>query len=122
VEIRDLNHVALHVQNVAASCRFYEEILNLTPIARPAFTFPGAWFQIGSAQQLHLIGERVLPVVAQPRGNHFAVRVASIRAAEADLQAKNISFTGPGQRPDGIWQIFLRDPDGHIIELTELPD
>jgi catechol 2,3-dioxygenase-like lactoylglutathione lyase family enzyme len=20
-------------------------------------------------------------------------------------------------RPDGAWQIFLRDPDGHVVEL-----
>jgi hypothetical protein len=24
------------------------------------------------------------------------------------------------QRPDGAWQIFLRDPDGHFIELFKL--
>jgi hypothetical protein len=29
---------------------------------------------------------------------------------------------GPKQRPDGMWQIFIQDPDGHYIELTELPD
>jgi len=122
LEILDLNHVALHVQDVAASCRFYEGILNLPPMDRPAFTFPGAWFRIGPVQQLHLIGERTAPVVAEPRGNHFAVRVKSIKAAEADLKAKQVTFTGPKQRPDGMWQIFVRDPDGHVVELTELPD
>ena len=114
--------MALHVQNVEVSCRFYGDILNLPQIPRPAFTFPGAWFSIGPVQQLHLIGERTQPVIAEPRGNHFAMRVASIRAAEADLKAKNYLFTGPKQRPDGMWQIFMRDPDGHVVELTELPD
>jgi lactoylglutathione lyase len=32
-----------------------------------------------------------------------------------------VNFMGPKQRPDGIWQIFVQDPDGHYIELTELP-
>jgi catechol 2,3-dioxygenase-like lactoylglutathione lyase family enzyme len=122
LEILDLNHVALHVQDVAASCRFYGDILNLPRLDRPAFTFPGAWFGIGPVQQLHLIGERVLPVVAEPRGNHFAMRIISIRAAEAELQAKQVKFSGPRQRPDGMWQIFIKDPDGHVVELTELPD
>ena len=114
--------MALHVRDVAESCRFYGEVLNLPSIDRPAFTFPGAWFRIGPVQQLHLIGERVNPVVAEPRGNHFAMRVKSIRAAEADLLAKKVSFSGPKQRPDGMWQIFIKDPDGHVVELTELPD
>ena len=122
MEILDLNHIALHVQNVEVSCHFYAEILELPRIARPAFTFPGAWFSIGPVQQLHLIGERTQPVVAEPRGNHFAIRVASIRAAEADLQGKDVNFAGPKQRPDGMWQIFIKDPDGHVVELTELPD
>ena len=122
MEILDLNHVALHVRDVAESCRFYGEVLNLPSIDRPAFTFPGAWFRIGPVQQLHLIGERVKPVVAEPRGNHFAMRVKSIRAAEADLLAKKVSFSGPKQRPDGMWQIFIKDPDGHVVELTELTE
>jgi len=122
LEILDLNHVALHVQDVEESCRFYAEILDLPRISRPAFTFPGAWFGIGPIQQLHLIGERTQPVVSEPRGNHFAMRVSSIREAEADLHAKKVSFAGPKQRPDGMWQIFLKDPDGHVVELTELPD
>jgi catechol 2,3-dioxygenase-like lactoylglutathione lyase family enzyme len=113
--------VALHVQDLEASCRFYADILNFTPIARPAFDFAGAWFSIGSVQQLHLIGGRVLPVNAQPRGNHYAVRVPSIREAEAELLEKKVKFSGPKQRPDGMWQIFLQDPDGHIVELTEIP-
>lgn len=122
MEILDLNHVALHVADVAVSCHFYGEILNLPHLPRPAFTFPGAWFGIGPMQQLHLIGERVQPVVAEPRGNHFALRVRSIRAAEADLKAKQVNFAGQKQRPDGMWQIFIKDPDGHVVELTELPD
>lgn len=122
MQILELNHVALHVKDVEESCRFYGEVLNLPAIPRPAFDFPGAWFQIGPIQQLHLIGERQLPVNGHLKGDHFAMRVASIRAAEHELKQKNIAFAGPQQRPDGIWQIFIQDPDGHIVELTELPD
>lgn len=120
MQILDLNHIALHVQDVARSSRFYAEVLELPAMDRPAFDFPGAWFRLGPVQQLHLIGERKEPVQAHPRGNHFALRVASIRQAEADLRSKQVSFQGPEQRPDGVWQIFLQDPDGHYIELTEL--
>ena len=122
MQILDLNHVALHVRDVAASCRFYAGVLNLPQMNnRPNFDFPGAWFRLGPVQELHLIGDRQHPVHANPRGNHFALRVASIRQAEEDLRRKQVNFMGPKQRPDGIWQIFVQDPDGHYIELTELP-
>jgi lactoylglutathione lyase len=121
MQILDLNHVALHIRDVEVSCRFYREILDLPQMGRPDFDFPGAWFQLGPIQQLHLIGDRQHPVYANPRGNHFALRVASIQAAAEDLRRKQVDFTGPKQRPDGMWQIFVQDPDGHYIELTELP-
>jgi lactoylglutathione lyase len=121
MQILDLNHVALHVRDVAVSSRFYTEVLNLPQLGRPDFDFPGAWFGLGPVQELHLIGDRQQPVHANPRGNHFALRVASIRQAEEDLRRKKVPFMGPKQRPDGMWQIFIQDPDGHYIELTELP-
>ena len=120
--ILDLNHVALHVHDVAASCRFYEQVLDLPAMDRPAFNFPGAWFRLGPTQQLHLIGERRALVHNHPQGNHFALRVASVQEAADELQRKNITFNGPMLRPDGKWQLFIKDPDGYIIELTELPD
>lgn len=119
--ILELNHVALHVQDVDQSCRFYGDILGLPALPRPAFDFPGAWFAFGPTQQLHLIGNRTDAVHSHPRGNHFALKVASIAKTEAHLRARELNFIGPKQRPDGMWQIFLTDPDGHVLELTELP-
>ena len=75
----ELNHVAIHVEDVEVSCRFYREVLKLEQIERPAFGFPGAWFRLGTEQDLHLIGNREQPVASHPRGGHFALLVASIR-------------------------------------------
>lgn len=121
MEILQLNHVAIHVADVERSCAFYRDVLGLEQIPRPAFSFPGAWFRLGKDQELHIIGERTEEVVGGPRGNHFALRVPSIREAEEMLRARGVPFQGPWQRPDGAWQIFLADPDGHYIELCELP-
>ena len=122
MNIKQLNHVAIRVADVDRSSRFYSDMLGLEPIARPAFTFPGAWFQLGVDQELHIIGERDedQAIISQPRGNHMALRVDSIRDVETELKQKGLEFFGPRQRPDGAWQIFLADPDGHHVELCEL--
>ncbi len=122
MEILQLNHVAIHVQDVERSCAFYRDVLGLKQIERPAFSFPGAWFSLGPGQELHIIGEAERPSQGGPRSNHFALRVPSIRQAEEELRRKGIAFQGPWQRPDGAWQMFLADPDGHFIELCELPE
>jgi lactoylglutathione lyase len=116
--ILELNHVALFVADVERSARFYRESLGLPVLPRPAFDFPGAWFRLGAQQELHLIGGRLKgPVDDHSRGGHFALQVADVAATAAELKAKGLVFRGPGWRPDGALQIFLEDPDGHLVEL-----
>ena len=119
--VRELNHVAIHVRDVEASCEFYRSVLQLEPMARPAFTFPGAWFRLGPAQELHIIGERTEPVQSHNRGNHFALRADNLDEWEAHLAKMKADFRPRKMRPDGAWQVFLRDPDGHVIELFTGP-
>lgn len=122
MQIHELNHVALHVADVVRSSAFYREVLRLEPIPRPAFSFPGAWFRLGTSQELHLIGERVEPVNSGNRGNHFALRVDDLDSWETHLHKVGAEFRSRKQRPDGAWQVFLRDPDGHMIELFTPPE
>jgi len=121
MKIQELNHVALHVADVARSCDFYARVLRLPAMARPAFDFPGAWFRLGAAQELHLIGDRNLPVNSSNRGNHFALQVDDVDAWEAQLRNQHAEFVPRKLRPDGALQVFLRDPDGHVIELFTPP-
>lgn len=121
MKIVELNHVALLVADVARSCEFYLHVLRLPPIPRPAFDFPGAWFQLGATQELHLIGGRSEQIVSGNRSNHFALRTLEIEAWEQHLISVSADFHPKKRRPDGAWQIFLRDPDGHTIELCSPP-
>jgi lactoylglutathione lyase len=118
----ELNHVAILVSDVAKSCEFYRNVLLLDAIARPAFNFPGAWFRLGTTQELHLIGgEKVEPTAVQTRRNHFALRVDDLAPWQQHLQPFGVIVRGPVKRPDGALQLFIADPDGHLIELFTGP-
>lgn len=121
MRIEQLDHVALHVQDVAKSCDFYEHVLRLQPIPRPAFTFPGAWYRLGERQELHLIGNRDQEVHSHHRGNHFALLVEDIDAWESHFQALKVRYLPRRIRPDGAVQLYVIDPDGHYIELCTRP-
>lgn len=121
MRIEQLDHVALHVQDVAKSCDFYERVLRLQPIPRPAFTFPGAWYRLGERQELHLIGNRDQEVHSHHRGNHFALLVEDIDAWESHFQMLKVRYLPRRVRPDGAVQLYVIDPDGHYIELCTRP-
>lgn len=121
MKILQLNHVAIHVADVARSSAFYREVLRLQELSRPAFTFPGAWFRLGIDQELHLIGGREVDTQSHNRGNHWALMVDDIDAWEEHLRQQATSYLPRRMRPDGAQQIFLVDPDGHYIELCTAP-
>ncbi len=120
MHVVELNHVALHVRDVELSKAFYGQVLRLPPLPRPAFDFPGAWFRLGTQQELHLIGDRNQEVHSSNRGNHFALSVTDLAAWETHLKQVQAEFRPAKPRPDGALQVFVRDPDGHWIELVEL--
>ncbi len=117
----ELNHVALHVEDVAKSVTFYRDVMKLPIMARPDFDFPGAWFRLGKNQELHLIGDRNQPVHSHHRGGHFALMVDCLDEWESHLDAHRAVRLDRKKRPDGALQTFVQDPDGHWIELCKLP-
>jgi len=132
MEIGALHHVSLPVTDLERSIRFYREILGLRQIERPPFDFPGAWFAVGGAQQLHLIVHEGATFRGQKaintRDGHFAVRVASYRRAMEFLKSKGyredadpmdlLSIRLQPRAVAGFPQMYILDPDRHVIEIN----
>jgi len=126
LEAKSFDHFTIVVADLAASRRFYVELLGLTEMERPAFDFQGAWFGTGNCL-IHLILANELSGPPAPqsddvkkpsRGLHFAFRISEPSTAPRLLQDAGVAIVdGPKQRPDGATQIFIRDPDGYLIEL-----
>jgi catechol 2,3-dioxygenase-like lactoylglutathione lyase family enzyme len=121
MQVCELNHVAIHVKDVPKSIEFYRDALCLPEMDRPAFDFPGAWFRLGTTQELHLIGDRSKPVHSHHRGGHFALVVTELDSWEQHLDQWGATRLERKTRPDGALQTFVQDPDGHWIELCVPP-
>jgi catechol 2,3-dioxygenase-like lactoylglutathione lyase family enzyme len=70
---------------------------------------------------LHLIGNRNDPVHSGNRGNHYALLIDDMDEWEAHLQKLEVPYRERRTRPDGAFQIYVKDPDGHTIELCTAP-
>ena len=127
---RGLQHCGLIVADLDRSRRFYGEALGLEEVARPHnFVFEGTWFQVGDGQ-LHLLVETDTtsiagvpdpgPSASVGLANHIALEVDDLDAALARLDEHGVPLIGgPLPRGDGYDQVFMRDPDGYVIELFQ---
>lgn len=131
MEIAAIHHTALTVTDLEKSRRFYRDVLSIREIPRPPFHFPGAWFQVGANQELHLIVHDRATFREKPldtRDVHFAVRVPSYRAAVEFLRSKGYREDADSDDPHrmvlqphataGYPQIYICDPDRHVIEIN----
>jgi lactoylglutathione lyase len=120
----EFDHIAIHVRDLAKSADFYERVIGLEKISDPFKDGRHVWFRLGQHSQLHIVGGATETAV-QPIDNHFALRVTSLTDFTARLdkaQIKYRSFTGDGKitnRPDGVHQTYLQDPDGYWIEVND---
>lgn len=120
IEVVKHNHVALHVKDIAASTKFYRDVMGLEPVAVPdSLKAIRSWFKLGTDQQIHLLAGRDFDVKNDRNGSHFALFVTSITAAEKYLTQHKMNFHKQ-VRFDGAVQIYLADPDGYLIELNEV--
>lgn len=109
-----VHHVSINVVDVDAAIAFYTELLGFTlRDDRPDFRFPGAWLNVGG-QQLHLIGGEV----PTAKGQHFAVHVADLDAAVAELRERGAQVSDPSPVGTGR-QAFLTDPSGNLVEIHQ---
>ena len=71
IQVKSLDHVTIVVKDLERSRQFYVDGLGMTELPRPAFTFPGSWFQAG-VTQVHLIQEHVgTPPAGNPLPEQF---------------------------------------------------
>jgi glyoxylase I family protein len=118
---RGLGHVSFPVSDLERSLHFYRDVLGMPEIPRPAaLGVGGAWLGVGNAQ-VHLIqrfaGSDVgaPPPSLNPAAQHVAFVVEDYAATLARLEAEGLAVLATSPEMGQMW---VQDPDGHVIELT----
>lgn len=119
-----LNHIAVSVMDLEESETFYRDVLGLEQIEEPFNVGRHAWFSVGSAE-LHLI-KSLESREEQNINNHLCFSVSDLDLFIENLAEHDVTFSDWGgnsgeitQRPDGVQQIYLTDPDGYWIEIND---
>jgi catechol 2,3-dioxygenase-like lactoylglutathione lyase family enzyme len=118
-----LSHVSITVTDVAKARDFYPGLLGFPEIPRPAFDFPGIWYSLGGDLQLHIIlndqlvrpaGERERIVARYP---HFALWTEDVDGTARRFEELGLVCRDVVSGPTGLRQLFIKDPDGNMIEF-----
>jgi catechol 2,3-dioxygenase-like lactoylglutathione lyase family enzyme len=116
-----LDHFNIRTRKLAETVRFYEDVLGLEKGARPNFTFPGAWMYSDGKAVVHLVDIAVTEEPQKPDSgvvHHVAFASRGFDGMKQRLKSKGMPFEAR-QVPGGeLWQIFVRDPNGVMIELN----
>ena len=113
--VTHIDHCSVIITDVAASRRFYGELLGLKEIPAPkTFDFVALWYDLGGTY-LHLL-QKPTPDTISPR--HFCLHVSDIAVARAHVVAHNIPIDETVKIP-GAERFFIRDPDSNGIEILK---
>jgi Lactoylglutathione lyase and related lyases len=119
-----LNHIAVYVYDLKKSSDFYKDVIGITVIPEPFHDNKHTWFKIGEHSQLHLI-QGAASVSEHDKNSHLCFSVPSMDNFIAMLGKNKIWFgnwAGESNaittRPDGVKQIYFKDPDGYWIEIN----
>jgi glyoxylase I family protein len=119
IEMTRFLHAALLVSDLERSEYFYGTILGLKKIDR-VLKFPGAWYEIGEFQIHLIVADRVASELQNPekwgRNQHLAFSVGNLNTAKDVFVSHGYPFQ---MSASGRAALFVRDPDGNILELGE---
>ena len=132
IKVVEIHHPALRINGdetgLAANLDFYQGLLGLAPDAgRPTLRgIPGFWINVGETGHLHLIGgEEPSPFAKgpgqDPAAPHVALAVENVVEAKAELERRGTPYWSLSGAVGGqTEQLFLRDPNGNMIELHQV--
>jgi glyoxylase I family protein len=119
MDITGCLHTFVVVTDLDRAEHFYGTVLGLTKVVRD-LKFPGAWYEVAGFQ-IHLGTVETLPdsPLAEKwgRNRHIAFAVTDLDAAKTELVAQGcpVQVSASGRAA-----LFTQDPDGNVIELSQV--
>lgn len=119
-----INHIAVYVVDLQTSTNFYKDIIGLEVIPEPFHDGRHTWFSIGDHAALHIISGAKAKI-DHDKDSHLCFSIPSMEDFLDRLQKNKVAYEDwPGKanavttRPDGVKQIYFKDPDGYWIEIN----
>jgi catechol 2,3-dioxygenase-like lactoylglutathione lyase family enzyme len=109
ITVEQMDFVSVPTRDVERAVAFYRDVLGLAQGAEGEVETPNVTLSFWNPEN---DGEEFVPNVAG-----FAIRVADVEAARAELEAKGVKFKFSTQDSGHCHMGFFEDPDGNTVIL-----
>lgn len=127
-----IEHFLIQTEDLEATRDWYVNVLGMVEGPHPDFKFPVCWLYLGDEPVLHLtigggavtenrkkyLGQQSTETYGSGVVDHVAFRATGLAGMMADLDAKGIEYTRRQVDDQGLFQLFLIDPNGVKVELN----
>ena len=114
--VERVDFISVPVTDMERARRFYGETLELAEIPHPEQGFPE--YQLGENVSLYLLDlTKVGSEFTGPHTASIALRVPDVAAAQAELEARGVEFSGEPYDTGVCHMATFEDPDGNRLML-----
>jgi catechol 2,3-dioxygenase-like lactoylglutathione lyase family enzyme len=130
--LHHLEHFLIQTADLEGTRDWYVKVLGMRVGPHPDFKFPVEWLYIGDTDVLHLtagggnvsanrkayLGQQSEDTHGSGVVDHIAFRCTGLREMMANLQKHQVAFHKRMVNDQGLFQLFMLDPNGVKIELN----
>ena len=127
-----LEHFLIQTADLDGTRDWYAEVLGMVSGPHPDFKIPVHWMYIGDEPVLHLaeggaevsenrmkyLGQQSTAVSGSGVVDHVAFRATGLQDMINHLDAKGVGYTKRQVDDQGLFQLFLMDPNDVKVELN----
>lgn len=127
-----IEHFLIQSADMAATRDWYVRVLGMREGPHPDFKFPVCWLYLGEKDIVHLtaggkdvsenrkryLGQQSEDLQGSGVVDHIAFRCTGLREMLQHLRREGVPFTQRQVSDQGLYQLFLLDPNGVKIELN----
>ena len=130
--LHHLEHFLIQCADIEATKNWYVQVLGLREGPHPDFKFPVVWLYIGDKDVLHIteggkqvsdnrkryLGQQSDALHGSGVVDHVAFRCTGLKHMMEHLKQQKVEFRQRMVNDQGLYQLFLVDPNGVKIELN----
>lgn len=130
--LNHLEHFLIQTADLEATRDWYVNVLGFREGPHPDFKFPVVWLYLGDRDVIHLtqggknvsenrkayLGQQSDAVHGSGVLDHVAFRCTGLREIMESLQQHKVEFRRRMVNDQGLFQLFMLDPNGLKVELN----